>query len=231
MPVMAIKIEVPLSSVQEALGGFLVLDHPARCSRCGTLRAEHYETHKLRLRIGANKPGLYRQTYKVSRVYYLRLRVCESCYKSDFAVYPEEFEKDDTALGSLARLHSRLYTTGTIIACAGLLFMTSLIPTDSVLGSIKPYWPFITAPGGLIILGVWLHQRSHQRRILESLEKAGIDPTRHPRTEVRTPVLDNEDDPGAIPLQIKMKDEEWAAECATRYNWKVEYEPKGEEQQ
>ena len=228
---MAIKIEVPLTSVQEILGGFLVLDHPARCSRCGAQQAEHYETHKLRLRIGANKPGLYRQTYKVSRVYYLRLRVCESCYESDFAVCPEEFEKDDTALGRLARLYSRLYTTGTLIACAGLLLMTNLIPAESVLGGIKTYWPYLTALGGLIILGVWLHQRSRQRRILESLEHAGIDPTLHPRAEVRTPVLENEEDSGAIPLQIKMKDEEWAAECATRYNWKVEYETRREEQQ
>jgi len=109
--------------------------------------------------------------------------------------------------------------------------MTNLIPAGSVLGGIKPYWPYLTALGGLIILGVWLHQRSRQRRILESLEHAGIDPTQRPRAEVRTPVLENEEDPGAIPLQIKMKDEEWAAACATRYNWKVEYETRREEQQ
>ena len=78
---MAAKIEVPLSSVQEALGGFLVLDHPQRCSRCGAQPAEYYETHKLRLRIGANRPGLYRQPYRVSRVYPLRVRVCEPCYR------------------------------------------------------------------------------------------------------------------------------------------------------
>lgn len=228
---MAAKIEVPLSSVQEALGGFLVLDHPQRCSRCGAQPAEYYETHKLRLRIGANRPGLYRQTYRVSRVYHLRVRVCETCYRSDFAVYPEEFVKDDTALGKLARLHSQLYTTGTIIACIGLLFMTNLIPADSAIGYIKPFWPYITAPGGLIILGVWLHQRSRQRRILESLENAGIDPAKRPRAEVRTPVLETEDDPGAIPLQIRIMDEEWAAACAARYNWKVEYETKGEKKQ
>ena len=223
---MALRIDVPLQSVQQAVGGYLVLDRPPRCSRCGARPAEHYETHKLRLRIGANRPGLYRQTYKVNRLYHLRIRVCETCYQADFAVCPEEFEKDATMLGRLARLHARLFTAGAIIACAGLLFMTNLIPATSTLGSVKPYWPYITAPGGLLIIGTWLHQRSRQRRILESLEKAGVDPAQRPRADVRTPVLDNEDDPTAIPLQIMFRDGEWAAECAAMYNWKTEPETK-----
>lgn len=216
---MALRIDIPLSSVPQKQGAFLVLDHPPRCSRCGAQPAQRYETHKLRLRIGAKRPGLYRQTYKLSRVYYLRLRVCEDCYQADFATSSEEFEKDDTALGRLARVHSRLFTLGALIACAGLLLVTSLVPATSALGGIKPYYPYITGVGGALILGAWLHQRARQRRILESLEKKGIDPARHPRAEVRTPVLDNGEDPNAIPLQIRLMDEDWAAACAARYNW------------
>jgi hypothetical protein len=221
---MALRIDIPLADIPQNPGASLVLDHPARCSRCGIQPAVHYETHKLRLRIGAKKTGLYRQTYKLSRVYYLRLRVCENCYQSDFAVEPEEFEKDDTALGRLARLHSLMYTLGALIACAGLLLMTSLVPATSALGGIKLYWPYIIGAGGILILGVWLHQRTRQRHILEALEKKGIDPARHPRTEVRTPVLEDDKDPDAIPLQIRLIDEAWAAECATRYNWATYHE-------
>jgi hypothetical protein len=216
---MPLNIEVPLSSIPQAPGASLALENPVRCSRCGAQPAERYETHKLRLRIGAKRPGLYRQTYKHSRVYYLRLRVCETCYQGDFAVCPEEFEKDDTALGRLARLHSRLFTTGALIACLGLLLMTDLVGSTSALGGVKLYWPYITGVGGLLILGVWLHQRTRQRQILEAMEKKGLDPARHPRAEVRTPVLENDEDPRAIPLQIRLLDEEWAVECAAHYNW------------
>lgn len=223
---MALKINVPLDSVRQAQGSYLLLNQPHRCSRCNAQPAEFYETHKLRLRIGANKPGLYRQTYRISQVYHLRLRVCETCYQADFATCPEEFEKDETALGRLARLHARLFTAGAIATSFGLLFMTNLIPAGSALSGIKPYWPYIVAPGGLLILGTWLHQRSRQRRILDSLETANNDPAQHPRAEVRTAVLENDSDPSAIPLQIIMRNEEWAAECALRYNWKTELETK-----
>jgi hypothetical protein len=220
------RIDIPLSDVQKALGGFLVLDHPACCSRCGALLADHYETHKLRLRIGPNRRGLYGQTYRINRPYHLRIRVCENCYKADFAVCPEEFDKDDTALGRLSRLHSRLFTLGAVIACVGLLLMTDIISSASALGGIKLYWPFITAPGGLLVLGTWMHQRLRQRRVLEDLDKAGIDPTRTPRSAVRTPVLEDDKDAATIPLQLMLKDEKWAEECANRYNWSTEIETK-----
>lgn len=216
---MPLRIDIPLANIPRKSGGFLVLDHPARCSRCGAQPAEHFETHKLRLRIGPKKRSLYGQSFKINRTYYLRLRLCENCYQADFSFVPEEFEKDDSALGRLARLHSRVYTVGALIACAGLLLMTSLVPEASALGGAKLYWPYITGAGGMLILGTWLHQRTRQRRILESLEKKGFDPVQHPRTEVRTPVLEDENDPNAVPLQIRLIDEKWAAECAERYNW------------
>jgi hypothetical protein len=218
---MAPRIDIPLADIPQTPDASLVLDHPARCSRCGVQPADHYETHKLRLRISPQKRNLYGQRFKINRKYYLRLRVCENCYQADFAVVPEEFEKDDTALGRLARLHSRVYTVGALIACAGLLLMTDLVSATSVPGNIKLYWPYITGAGGVLILGTWLHQRTRQRRVLEALEEKGINPAQHPRTEVRTPVLEDENDPNAIPLQIRLTDETWAAECAARYNWAI----------
>lgn len=216
---MALRIDIPLADIPQKAGAFLTLDHPPRCSRCGAQPAEHFETHKLRLRIGPKRLGLYGQSFRINRKYFLRLKVCENCYKADFALTPEEFEQDNTALGRLARLHSRVFTIGALIACAGLLLMTDLVNAATALGGIKLYWPYITGAGGVLILGAWLHQRTRQRMILEALEKNGIDHSRHPRSEVRTPVLEDENDPGAIPLQIRLVDEAWAAECAGRYNW------------
>ena len=225
---MPLKLRVPLEQVQAAVGGFLVLDHPTRCSRCGAQPAAHYETHKLRLRIGAKKPGLYRQTYEYSRVYHLRIRVCQRCYQADFAANPEEFEKDNTSLGRLSRIYARIYTVGAIIAAAGLVLMTNLVPATSALGVIKPYWPFITGPGMLLVFGAWFHHRLHSRRILEKLETSGYDPVLHPRASVSTIVLENDRDPQAIPLEISINDAEWAAECAAHYNWAIVNESEGE---
>lgn len=225
---MAIKLRIPLEQVRSAVGGYLLLDHPARCSRCGSQPAAQYETHKLRLRIGANKPGLYRQTYKYSAVYHLRIKVCPSCYQSDFATSPEEFEKDNTDLGRLARTYARLYTIGAIIACLGLVLMTNLVPSTSSLGGIKPYWPFITGPGMLVVLGTWLHHRLRARRILESLDSSGHDPAQYPRAVIHTRVLENDQDPQAIALEITLRDETWATECAARYNWAIENMHEGE---
>jgi len=225
---MPLKLRVPLEQVQAAVGGFLVLDHPPRCSRCGAQPATDHETHKLRLRIGAKKPGLYRQTYEYSRVYYLRVRVCQRCYQADFAANPEEFEKDNTSLGRLSRIYARLYTIGAIIAAAGLLLMTNLVPATSGLVAIKTCWPFITGPGMLLVFGAWFHHRLRSRRILETLAPTGYDPTLHPRARVSTKVLENDRDPQAIPLEISISDAEWAAECAAQYNWAIVNESEGE---
>ncbi|HOW92264.1 MAG TPA: hypothetical protein PK883_08100 [Anaerolineaceae bacterium] len=226
---MPAKLRVPLEQVQAAVGGFLVLDHPPRCSRCGAQPAAEYETHKLRLRMGAKKPGLYRQTYQYSRVYHLRVRVCPSCYQADFAANPEEFEKDNSSLGRLARLYNRLYTIGAIIAAVGLVLMTNLVPAASSLGALKPYWPYITGPGMLLVFGAWFHHRVRSRRILETLAATGYDPALHPRASVATPVLENDLDPQAVPLEITFSDTDWAVECAARYNLSIVYESQGDE--
>lgn len=219
---MPLKMIVPLSRVQQALTGGLVLDHPQRCSRCRAVPAAHYESHSLRLRIGQKRPGLYRQTYRVNQAYRLKIRVCETCYRADFLTSIEELEKDDSRLGRLARTYARAFSIGGVIAGIGLLLMTNLIPADSALGGVKLFWPYVTGAGGVIILTAWLHQRYRMRRILEELEAAGITPASRPRAEVRTPILENENDPQAVTLEISMRDEAWLAESAAHYNFAVE---------
>lgn len=216
---MPLKILVPLNRVQQALKTGLVLDYPHRCSRCGAVPAEHYETHRLNLRIGQKRAGLYRQTYRVSQPYRLKIKVCEACYRTDFVTSIEELEKDNTGAGRLARLYNASFTVGGAIACVGLLLMTNIIQSESALGSVKAYWPYIVGSGGFIILAAWMHQRYSIRKELESLESAGIIPAERPRAEARTPVLDNENDPLAVPLEISLKDEAWAAECAEYYHY------------
>ncbi len=60
------------------------------------------------------------------------------------------------------------------------------------------------------------------RKIMEALEGAGITITSRPRAEVRTPVLDNENDPQAVPLEVSLHDEAWLAECAAHNNFTTE---------
>ncbi len=134
---MPLKMLVPLDRVQQALASGLVLDHPQRCSRCGAIPAEQYENHSLRLRIGQKRPGFYRQTYNINSSYRLKIRVCESCYFSDFVTSIEELEKDNTSEGRLARIYARAFTIGGVVAGIGLLLMTNLIPADSSLGCCK----------------------------------------------------------------------------------------------
>lgn len=219
---MPLKILVPLDRVQQALVDGLVLDYPQRCSRCGSLPAEYYENHTLRLRIAPKKSGPYHQSYQVNQRYRLRIRVCETCYRIDFTSNPEDFEKDNTPLGKLARIYSRLFTIGTVIAAIGLLLMTDLIPRSSNLGEVKGYWPYITGPSMLLILAVWFHQRVRQKKIVDALTASGIDIENRPRAEIRTPILEDGKDPLAIPLEISIHDEQWAVECAAHYNWSTE---------
>ncbi len=224
---MPLKVSIPLDCVQAALSSSLVLDHPQRCSRCGAVPADLYETHSLRLRIGRKRPGLYRQTYRVNQSYNLKIRVCETCYRSDFVTSIEDQEKDDTATGRMARLYNRAYTIGGVIACTGMLLMTNIVSPGSALGGVKTYWPYLVGAGGFIILAAWLHQRYRMRRMIEELEAAGITIESRPRARVRTPVLDDENDSKAVALEISIHDETWAAECAAHYDLRTEVSTTG----
>ena len=216
---MPIKIMVPFKDVEPALGSSLVLDHPLRCSRCGAARAERFETHRLRLRAGQKPGGLYKPRYRLDKGYLLKIRICEDCYQADFLTDPDALRADDTQLGRKAGFHSKLLTIGGVIAALGVLLSTPLIPPSGILVTLKFYWQLFTLAGLVLLLIAWLVQRNQQKQVRADLAARGINTDDRPRTQVRTPVLPHATDPALIPLEIGIRDETWAVECAQHYNW------------
>lgn len=230
---MSVKILVPFKDVSQAVGSSLIIDHPDRCSRCGKKPADYFESHRLKLRAGQKKPGLYRVKYVYSKPYTLKIRVCEDCYQTDFLTYPDLFDRDPTPLGRAARLYSVGYMIGAIVAAIGLLFLSELLPDMGLDVDLASYWK-IPAAAGLAIIGIiWLLQKQQQKKVRESLAAKNIDPSLLKRAEVYTPVIDSPNELNAISLRIGINDETWAEECARHYHWNCEsYEPgtnRGEE--
>ena len=219
---MPLRILITLNQVQESLASGVLLDYPVRCSRCNAAPADYYESHNLRLRIGRKRPGLYRQAYRINQPYRLQIRICETCYRADFTTNIEEMEKDATPQGKLARLYRRVYTIGGAVACLGLFLMTNFIHPDSNLGNLKMYWPYIVGAGGFIIIAAWLHQRYRMSQVRDELEAAGVSLESRLRADVHTPVLDDDQDPRGIPLEIGFRNDAWAEECAAHYNFTTE---------
>ncbi len=216
------KLIVSLRQVQDSLSGGIVLDYPQRCSRCDAVPAAHYESHKLRLRIGRKRPGLYRQTYEVNEPYRLKIRVCQSCYRADFTTNIEVLENDDTPEGRFARNCRWAYRVGGVVAGAGMLLMTNFIHPDSNFGWLKANWPFVVGAGGIIIITTWLLQRQRMSRVQDELVDAGINLEQRQRAEVRSAVLENTNDPESGVLEIGLHNDNWAAECAAHYNYTLE---------
>lgn len=219
---MPVKILVPFKTVQDAVGGTLILDHPERCSRCGNTPAEFFATHRLKLRAGRKRPGLYRPRFALDKKYTVKIRVCESCYQSDFLTDPESFDRDPTPLGRQARMNFFGYMIGALVAAVGLLLLTNILPDLGVTADLKKYWR-IPAIVGLLIIGVfWLLQKQQQKKVREWLAARNFDPTQSRRADARIIVVDSIDDPAAIPLEIGFENEQWAEDCAKRNRWAIE---------
>ena len=184
--------------------------------------ADHFETHSLRLRANQQRGGRWKAKYNLDVPYTLKIRVCDSCYQSDYLTAPDTLNADPTPLGRLARIQSIFMTIGAVIAGIGLVLLTPLAPDISFIGTLKGYWLAFTGAGLLVVLAAWLHQKARQKKLRGELTAKGIDLERLKRTEVRTPLLEREDDPAAIPLEIGFKDENWAQECAAHYQWAIE---------
>ena len=215
-------ILVPLKDLQPSLGGSFTLDHPQRCSRCGAVPAEFFETHELRLRAGQKRGGYYRPRFELNKPYLLKIRICRDCYESDYLITPETMKRDATPAGRKARGYALLTTIGGTAAALGVLLVTPLVPAVSFLATLKTWWQAIVLLGLLFVFAAWFIQRQQQKHLQAELTAHGVTPAGRARAEVRTPILPANPDAAAIPLEINIADPEWAKECADQHHWKIE---------
>jgi hypothetical protein len=184
--------------------------------------ADYYENHRLHFRAGFRNTHLYGKRYTIDKSYALKIKVCESCYRSDFLIAPEAINHDNTPLGKVARLHSIGWSTGTLISAIGFLFLTPFIPSIGMLALIKNYWEIPVGLGVLVLMATWLSQRSQQRKVRREIEATQPGFKFHPRAEVRTPILTGADDKNGIALEIKIENETWALESANILKFQAE---------
>jgi len=223
---MPVKIIVPFKAVSEVAGSTLVINHPNRCSICGNETADYFESHRLQLRAGRKRPGLYRAKYQISKKYQLKIKVCETCYQAGYLADPDAFDRDPTPLGHLARLFSAGYMVGAVIAAVGLLLLSGLLPDVGLSGDFEKYWKFLAGLGLVVIVAVWLLQRQQQNKIRSMLTVRGLNLEKPLRADVFTPVVETIDNPQAAALTIGLINEQWAQECAKHYGWiSQSYEP------
>jgi hypothetical protein len=222
---MAVKIMVPASAILENKEKTLVLDTPLRCSRCNRTPADFFESHRLKFRAGYTKTHLLGKKYAASREYTLKLRVCETCYQTDYLTAPETLDRDNTPLGRTAKRHSTAWMLGGLAAAVGFLLLTPIVPDTPALVVIKRLWQIPVVLGVLILLFTWLSQHAQQARVSKALHEAGQILQVVFRAEVRTPILADAQDGSVIALEIKLENELWAEECAGAKHWQAEKLP------
>lgn len=222
---MSLIIDVPVSSIMNAQQTGLVLDKPARCSRCGAQPAEEFDIRRLRVVARPQRSSFGRVRFRYIYPYRLLLRVCADCRQADYVTHPEEVKHDPTRLGKTARLQSLGLTAGGVIAALGILFNTPMIPAIGVLTSVKQNWMYIAAVGLVVTLAMWFYQSQVQKRTAADLAARGYNINDHPRAEIRTPALQDETDLTAIPLEIRLADNSWAQECAESHGWTSRPDP------
>lgn len=219
---MSIKVMVPASDIIALKNHTLLLDTPQRCSRCNLVPANYYETHRLKFRVGYRNTHLYGKKYKIADNYLLKIRVCETCYQTDYLTHPEMLDRDTTVQGRIAKFHSIAWTLGGMLAAVGFLLLTPIIPETPAFQPIKSLWQVPVILGVLTLFLTWLSQRKQQNRVLHELENSGTDFQSRQRVEVRTPILVDDKDLSVIALEIKLDNAAWAEETAKYYHWLTE---------
>ncbi|MCX6056439.1 MAG: hypothetical protein NTZ74_16310 [Chloroflexi bacterium] len=219
---MSTKIMIPAGIIHGLKKTPLVLDFPMRCSRCDVEPAEYLETHRLKFRVGYQKTHLYGKKYHLTSNYLLKIRVCESCYLSDYLTHPETLDRDETPQGRIARIHTTSWTLGSLLSAAGFLLLTPIIPEIPAFQLIKTLWQIPVILGVLTLLLTWLSQRKQQILVLKKLEKYEKDLKTYARAEVRTPILSDINDMDAIAVEIRLDNDRWATETADFHLWSAE---------
>jgi membrane protein implicated in regulation of membrane protease activity len=219
---MPVKVMVPAREIVGLKRNPLMLDLDQRCSRCDRSPAEYYEVHRLFLRVGIKKNRLVGNKFEKAKSYRLKIGICETCYESDFLTHPEALDHNGSWLGRIAQFHSIAWTLGALFAAAGFLLLTPIIPARGVLLLLKNVWQLPVAVGVIVLFLTWLSQRKYQSKVLRELEKSNPDFRPSPRSEVRTPILESENDLTTPALEIKIENEPWAIEISKRHGWTCE---------
>lgn len=216
---MPVKIIIPASEVKNRQGIPLILENGQRCSRCDQSPADFFELHRLHYRVGFKLNHLYGKKYRISKQYQVKLKVCETCFQSDFLTHPDLMDNDRSPLARIARFHSTAWTIGGLLAAFGFILLTPIIPQNGILSTIKQLWQVPVIMGVIVLFLAWLSQKKYQSKVLQAIEKANPGFQPQPRTEVHTYVLLNEEDSSATALEIILINEKWGNECASQHNW------------
>lgn len=218
---MPLQIQIPAREIMTLPQDRLILDKVERCSRCDRVPADHFETHRLKLNIGIRSTHLLGKKFTFSKKYILGLRVCESCYQSDFLTHPEALKDDKTPLGRVSRVLSLTWMIGSLLAGAGFLLLTPLVPALQELVALKAAWRLPVIAGVLVLFTAWIMQRRQQGIVLTRLEnnEPGWQP--HPRAVIENTIVTDLDHLDEIALGIMLENTKWAEESAAHYHWKT----------
>lgn len=219
---MPVQILIPASEVKNRQGIPLILENGNSCSRCGQSPADFFEIHRLVYRVGFRSTHLYGKRFKISSKYQLNIRLCETCFQSDFLTHPELMDDDKSPLARISRFYSAAWTIGGLFAALGFLLLTPIIPQIGVLTRIKTLWQVPVIFGVLVLFLTWLSQRKYQSKVLHEMEKRNPDFRPLPRAEVHPYVLRDEEDLTLTALEIILLNEPWAKACASQHQWKCE---------
>jgi len=216
---MPVQILIPASEVKNRQGIPLILENGNICSRCGQSPADFFEIHRLIYRVGFRSTHLYGKRYKISSDYQLKLKVCETCFQSDFLTHPELMDDDKSPLARITRFYSTAWSIGGLLAAVGFLLLTPIIPQIGILKLIKQLWQLPVILGVLVLFLTWLSQRKYQSKVLREIEdrNPGFRPL--PRAEMHPFVLRDEEDLTLTALEVVLINEPWAKACAQKNQW------------
>jgi hypothetical protein len=216
---MSVKILIPASEIVGLNKSPLVLEVADRCSRCDRTPAKFYEVHHLFCRVKHKPNRMFGKKYDLSKEYKLKIKICESCYQTDYLTHPDALDRNNSALGRIAKFHSVAWTLGALLAAFGFLLLTPLIPETGILQPLKSIWRIPVAVSVVVLFLTWLSQRKYQNQTLRALEKSDPGYQAHLRAEALTPILEDMNDLSSPSLVIKMENESWAVEAATKHGW------------
>ncbi len=219
---MSIRLSIPYKIISSLDGKSLEIHQPSRCSRCNAENALYFVTYPADFygeRIPHRQIG---RKYRTHIHYRLRFPVCEDCYKADFLNTTDNFVKDNTPLGRIAKRFSTGLTIGALFAALGIVFTTGLIPNTAAISAIKGYWWIPAGIGVLIVAVVWFLQNQTQSKIRAELQEKHYDFSLSQRLETIKFNIDAKPKDDDIVLKLSLMNESWAKEFGQAYHLTIE---------